>query len=355
MRHLLRPRRTGPDTESRRPSHRVRGFVGAAAFLASSLGAPALADEPLREGELPNWIPSLGIGIGIQSRDVRGTIDNPTNPFAQFAVANPLFGGAFLKGDTVRDEPQFRCRSTGQFAGFCFYYDDQSEAVDGTTLPLGMQLFGPPEPFFGRLRPFAQGAFAFDFNNRVVASSGFKPAGFAAAAQGGFPTLRVELEVDPDYTWWAGGGLAIQMPVDLPVFLKLGFNYSEQRMDLEGSIWRGYSVNTPNEFAERTSSSDELTIKSWGPSFGLEAEVWRIGSLAMNISADLLIFYPRSGTDARFSLEQPREDPPRGADPPYCGTPNAPTNCLQPARLSIDADETQYHGSIMLRFTWLGL
>jgi hypothetical protein len=327
-----------------------------AVALASCVASSAWGGEPLPEGELPNWIPSVGLGFGIQTRDMRGTISNPQNPFAQFSGLNPIFGGAFLKTDTIVTEPRFACRSAGQFAGFCFFFDDQTQAVDGATLPLGLQLMGPPAPVIpGRIRPFIQGAYAFDFESRVVASSGFKPAGFPVAAPDQFPTLRLELEVSPVSTWWAGGGLAIQAPIDMPLFLKLGFNYSQQDLDLQGNIWRGFNVNNPNQFTERTSVDGDMTIKSWGPSFGLEAEVWRIGSLAMNLSADFYVFLPRSGTDAFMTLQQPRVSGGLNPEPlPCTGNPGDATNCLQPAQFRIDADETQYHGSIMLRLTWLG-
>jgi hypothetical protein len=321
----------------------------AAIACAGVFAGAAQASDVLKDGEFPNWIPSLGAGFGLQSRDVHARIDNPDNPFAQFASLNPIFGGAFLKTDIVNSEPRFRCRPSGQFAGFCFFLADATEALDGGTLPLGGQLIGPAEPFLGLVRPFIHGAYAIDFDSRVIASSGFKPGGFPTT--GPLPKMRVQVEARPQSTWWAGGGIAVQVPIDIPVFLKFGYNYSKHEMDLEGDIWRGIVINNEDAI-RRTNAKDDLSITSWGPSFGVEAEVWRIGQIAMNLSADLLVFFPRDGTDTRFSLEQPRTS----GDPPQCSSsPNPPSNCLQPAFFSVDADETQYHGSLSLRLVWLGV
>jgi hypothetical protein len=350
MRRLLR--RAGPDsdaTSERGPERRSRRTAApCAALLAiSALLGPAAMGETLKEDELPNWIPSLGVGFGIHTRDVSARIDNPSNPFAQFAGINPAFGGAFLPTGVPINEAPFFCRPAGQFTGFCFFFDDDTTAVDGGSVPLGGQLIGPAEPFLGVVRPFVHGAFAIDFDSRVIAASGLKPAGFPTA--GRKPRLRIQLEARPEHTWWVGGGLAVQIPIDRPLFLKLGYAYSQHQMELEGSIWRNIVINNQDTI-ERLNNYDELKIKGAGPTFGLEAEVWRIGSLAMNLSADLLVFFPSSGTDARFEVNTPLS-----AGEVYCSAPNPPSNCVQPAFLTVDADETQYHGSLTLRLTWLGI
>jgi hypothetical protein len=136
MRRLLR--RAGPDSDTRsergsepergaaRRSQRMRTLACATLLATAALVAPAAGAEPLREDELPNWIPSFGVGFGIQTRDVRGRIDNPNKPglgvviseinnssippffkpiLIEQARANPLYGGAFLPTGVPIKEP----------------------------------------------------------------------------------------------------------------------------------------------------------------------------------------------------------------------------------------------------------
>jgi hypothetical protein len=302
-----------------------RGRVAGAAALAVLVLAPAArADE---EKQLPNWIPSLGIGVGMQSRDIDGDID------------------AFLKSGTTTGSSVLACVTAGPFAGFCDMSTSDSRASDGAALDLSGQLLGPAlgsVPL--RPRPFVHGGFAFEYDSRTIAESGFHPGSFDALFSE--PRLHTRLRANPDSLWYAGGGIALQMPIEFtPVFVKIGAHYMQERIDAIGTIDTG--IGSADDFVT-AEGSKELTIGGAGPSLGIEAEVWRFGPVGVQFAADVLMTFPLSGTDAQFEVEQ------AGATSPSCTDQPDAIPCVEPATFDFDADNIHYLGVATFRFAWLG-
>jgi hypothetical protein len=318
-----------------RGSGRIRLLPGRARCLALifTLGmlpaSKALGEE---EADLPPWVPSLGIGAGIQARAIDGTID------------------AFLFDGTLSPNLVSDCIPGGNvFEGFCDMSADESRTLDGGTLGGTLQLLGPSLASLPlHPRPFVHGGFFWNFDSRTIADEGFNPSSFETNFSE--PDLRTRLRGNPEYMWYTGGGVALQLPFESrAVFVKVGAHYLEDRVEVVGQVDRGFTVgdtvNTvTNEF------TDELTIKGVGPYLGVEAEIARFGPLTLNFVSDVLMTFPLSGTDSQFSIEEPFG----GGDPPSCTVSPGALPCVLPAQFSYDADSIHWLGFAGLRFSWIG-
>jgi hypothetical protein len=284
------------------------------------------------EAALPAWVPSLGIGFGIQARQVDGTID------------------ALLFDGTISTMIEASCFTTGPFAGFCNMGADDSRTQDGATLGGSLQLLGPSLASLPlRPRLFAHGGFFQGFDSRTIAESGQNPSAFINNGQE--PDLHTRLRGNPEYMWYMGGGIALQLPIESrPVFVKIGAHYLEDHVEVVGRIDRGFVV--PGDEIETRSAefSDDLTIPGIGPFLGIEAEIARFGPVALDFVGDVLMTFPLSGTDSQFSIEQPFG----GGDPPSCTVSPGAVPCVSPAQYTYDADSLHWLGFVGLRFSWIG-
>jgi hypothetical protein len=312
-------------------SPRLRRFAASASALALALLATASRAEE-QEQDLPSWIPSVGLGFGIQSREIDGNID------------------AFLLGGTVA-AATVPCQGLPPFnpalppiTGICDLSASDNRASDGAAFDISGQVLGPSlSSIWLKPRPFVHGGFAFEYDSRTIAEGGENPGSFDVNLQE--PDLRTRLRANPDFLWYVGGGVALQLPIEFtPVFLKIGAHYLEERMDAVGSIDQGVGEND----VLHVETTKSLKIGGAGPSVGVEAEVWRFGPVGVQAAADLLVTFPLSGSEAQMDLDQPDHAPfPSCADDPD-------VTCVEPAHFDFDADNVSYLGVASIRFAWLG-
>jgi hypothetical protein len=315
-------------------SPRLRRFA-ASALAVALLATASRADE--QEQELPSWIPSVGLGFGIQSREIDGSIV------------------AFLQSETTA-AATIECQSAPPtfpnlppIPGVCDLSSSENRTSDGAAFDISGQVLGPRISSIPGLswipwkpRPYVQGGYAFEYDSRTIAEAGDNPGSFDVNQQN--PDLHTRLRANPDYLWYVGGGIALQMPIEFtPVFLKLGAHYLEEHMDAVGSIDQGV-----NDMTLQVETTESLSIGGAGPSVGIEAEVWRFGPVGLQAAADLFVTFPLSGSDAQFDLDQPNT----GENPSCTVNPNV--TCIEPAHFDFDADNVHYLGVASLRFAWLG-
>ncbi len=305
---------------------RVRVHLRLALFLSWLPVFAATAGE----NDLPYWVPSLGIGAGIQSREIDASID---------AI---LFDGTLA---ATRIVPCGSSANPPLPGGYCDLSSAENRALDGGALDVSAQLLGPPlESVFLRPRPFLFGRFDLAFDSRTVAEKGSNPSSFEDNLQEA--DIRTRLRGNPEYFWYVGGGVALQMPIEwTPVFVKIGAHYMQDRVDVTGQIDRSQGAGT----LTTTEFTDELTTPGVGPSLGLEAQIARFGPVSLDFVADVLFSFPLSGTHSQFGVEQPTF----GGDPPRCSV-NPVAGCLEPADFNYDADSVHYFGVAALRFSWIG-
>jgi hypothetical protein len=320
-----------------------RRILPAVAALVILLRALASLAQEGDERVVPNWVPSIGLGFGLQSREINGTID---------AI---LFEGTTGPPPSTSELPCQTIPPTlpppfPPVPGFCNASGDDNTASDGGALDVSAQILGPPwksAPWNLRPRPFVHAGWADEFDSRTIVETGEIPSAFDNNP--GQPDLHVRLRANPNTIWYAGGGVALQMPIHFtPVFVKIGGHYLEERMDAVGSIDRGLAVAANQTEVFTTQNARGMTIRGAGPSFGVEAEIWRFGPVALQFVADLLVTFPLSGSKTSFDLDEPVF----GGDPPSCRTNPAP--CNPPAHFDFDADNPSYFGIASLRFGWVG-
>jgi hypothetical protein len=294
-------------------------------LLAGVLLAGALLDARAafaQEETLPAWIPSVGIGPGIHSRAAEGTVDG------------------LMKTSAVGPNTQIPC----DLQGFCLFYDQDERNIDGTAVGVSAQLLGPSAPTWPlRPRPFVQAALIRPFASRVLAESGYQPSDFDANGQE--PDLQLELNADPQLLWYTGGGAALQLPFERPVFIKLGAHYMEERLDMLGRIQRNVDNTTPLPEGRK---KEELTVRSIGPDIGLEVEVFRFGPFAAQLSADVLLSFPLNSLADTFQADQPLT--PAEIQQIELGLLQPP----EPADFTYDAENVHIFGTVWIRFAWLG-
>jgi hypothetical protein len=309
-----------------------RGRVAAcAAALAFALLASASRAQEDEEQELPSWIPSVGLGFGIQSREIDGNID-----------AVLLTGAISSVNLTCQGLPPFN-PALPPITGVCDASASDSRASDGAAFDISGQVLGPALASIPlKPRPFVHGGFAFEYDSRTITEQGLNPGSFDV--NGTEPDIHTRLRANPDSLWYAGGGVALQMPIEFtPVFLKIGAHYMEERIDATGSIDQGIG-----EVVLHTEATEELKIGGAGPSFGIEAEVWRFGPVGVQFAADVLVTFPLTGSDAQFDLDQPDSSP----FPSCANDPNV--TCIEPANFDFNADNVHVLGLASFRFAWLG-
>jgi hypothetical protein len=301
--------------------------------LALLLVALPVSSASAGENELPDWIPSAGIGAAIQSREVDGSIDA-----ILWDSNSPTFPTRIAPCGVFAGLPQ----------GFCNLSSRDTRAEDGAALDLSAQLLGPPlRSVFLKPRPFIYGRYELPFDSRTITEAGSNPNDFDTNLQE--TDIRTRLRGNPEGIWYVGGGVALQLPVEImPVFLKIGVHYMEDRVDAIGTIDRKVG-DEPKQTAE---AKKKMTMPGVGPSLGVEAEIARFGPLALNFVADVLFSFPLSGTEAEFSVDEPTS--PSDTVPQCSATGGTFPSCAEPAHFKYDADNVHYLGAVALRFSWIG-
>ena len=327
-----------------------RRVLPAVAALGILLRCAAAIAQEAEERVVPNWVPSVGFGFGIQSREINGNIDAIlfTNQTGQPpSVTIPC---------QTQNPPHNP--NLPPFVGFCDLGGAENRASDGAAFDLSGQILGPPwksAPWKLRPRPFVHGGFAFEYDSRTIVEVGISPSSFENAALE--PLAHTRLRANPNWIGYAGGGVALQLPIEFtPVFLKLGAVYTEEQLDAVGTVDRGIAgTQCPNPLIPcidtlSNDRTDALKIHGIGPSIGIEAEVWRFGPIALQAVADLLVSFPLSGDKTSFDLDQPSQP----GDPPSCVTNPTAAPCVSPAHFDFKADNPSFFGVASLRFGWVG-
>jgi hypothetical protein len=235
--------------------------------LAPSLARAEAGDEEESEEsgiDWTDWIPSIGPGFGVYSRDFEARAGSATpdiiqctgeqNPDNEVIPGNPTCRFFGLRTQLLAPSPfsfgitqpvTYQCTATaaGPFRvpplgpGWCGPYDGQSdEALDGASVAFHTQLLGPAFRFLpAEPRLLFQGGFALPQDSRVLAADGLKARDYPTAGQD--PRLRIELNVKPQQSWWIGGGVAFRLPIDrYTVRAKLSVHYTQEDFDTVGSI-----------------------------------------------------------------------------------------------------------------------
>jgi hypothetical protein len=300
-------------------------------------------ESSLGEFGLPDWIPSIGVGAGVQARDGEASF------------------GTLLRSDTPgTNENSYNCRNAtvfgvpNPFTQSCDFVDDSEDTVDGASLPLSLQLLGPSLddlPFGLRLRPLLHGGYSWNYSRRILAEAGNEVVDFDGNGQE--PDLRVEVEAENVSFWWSGAGIAVQLPLERPAFLKIAANYHEQDTRVFSRIDRRNTLATT-----RVREKDTLTIRGIGPSIGLEAEVARAGPLSFGVSADFLLTIPLSGADEQYQLSQQTLLSPFELSMADACAPGEVATfqdfCFDNFDTDVDLDNPFYFGSVQVRVSWIG-
>lgn len=282
---------------------------------------PALGQEDYPDG-LPDWIPSAGGGIGFFSRDVDGLSD-----------------GIIESGNLVAENCDDK--------GFCTFFDSDTRAVDGASIPVSGQLLGPAwESAWGKPRLLVHGGYGFPLKDRVVSETGFAPSDFDSNGQNA--DARVRLTGEPEHFWWAGAGVALQLPVDrYPVWVKLSVSYMEEETNVVGRVDQKIGTDPDNNNApvsDFRKEEDTLKIRHIAPAFGLEALFARIGPVALGLSGDFMLGIPIGSTDTKLVVLAPG----LGVDkPPGESTGGAVT-------FRYDGDSPWFWGGLTVRLVWVG-
>ncbi|HVN39788.1 MAG TPA: hypothetical protein VMW19_16620 [Myxococcota bacterium] len=321
-----------------------RRVLPAVAALGILLRCAASIAQETEERVVPNWVPSVGFGFGIQSREINGNIDAIlfTNQTGQPpSVTIPC------QTQTLSMPPPLP-----PFVGFCNLGGAANRASDGAAFDLSGQILGPPwksAPWKLRPRPFVHGGFAFEYDSRTIVEVGINPSSFQNAALE--PLAHTRLRANPNWIGFAGGGVALQLPIEFtPVFLKLGAVFTEEQLDAVGTIDRGGNDVNNKLFTVSNDRTEALKIPGVGPSVGVEAEVWRFGPIALQFVADLLVSFPLSDDKTSFDLDQPVFP----GDPPSCVTNPTAVPCVNPGHFDFKADNPSFFGVASLRFGWVG-
>jgi hypothetical protein len=349
-----------------------------AVLLVVPSGAGA-QEEELPEGG-PDWVPSIGVGFGIYSRDVTGRIEG-----VRTGTYFPRFQGQNLAPVTVtkgfvtltQAEPQsssslgnarkcttnvntYRAPQPNGLVGICGPFEDVgNESLDGGAPSFHAQLLGPSwrsAPLSPR--PFLQGMFALPISSRTIAHDGFKVSDFDTISSE--PQVRIEMSAQPKSFWQAGGGVALKLPWErYDVRAKLGLGFSQEQIDVTTKSWVAVRKSTPSIcpddppippggvnppiVAPLTEQKNTMNIQSITPSIGLEADVARFGPVMVSVSADTFFSVALSGTDQTFeSFDSARKG---------CNFDGSGTG--QVAH-SFKADDLQIFGTIGVRFGWVG-
>jgi hypothetical protein len=211
------------------------------------------------------------------------------------------------------------------------------------------QLLGPSLASLPlRPRPFVHGGIGWTFDSRTIVETGYNPSSFDNI--GTQPRIQTRMRSNPEYLWYVGGGVALQLPVEFtPVFLKIGGHYSQNRVDAVASVTRGFIDPEGNSVPVTNEITDEMNTPGAGPSVGIEAEIWRFGPVALQFVADVLFSFPLSDTEATIAVDEPL-----GPGEVYCKDAPNVFGCVSPAVFHYDADNIQYYGVASLRFGWVG-
>lgn len=287
------------------------------ACLLVLMAGPAWSQEEYPEG-VPDWLLTVGSGAGFFSRDVDGLIDG-----------------------VVRTSTTQAASCDNQ--GFCVFYDKETRSVDGLGIPIVAQLMGPAwESAWLQPRLFAQGGYTWPLKDRVVAEIGSTPSDFDTNGQE--PDVRLRLSGEPEYFWWAGAGVALQLPVHrYPVWVKLAVNYLEEETNVVGRADEQTGIDPITDDPVNEANIDEKTLKMRmiAPSLGLEALFARMGPVALGIAGDFMVGFNISSSDTKFVVQAP-------------GLTSIGPDSGGPVTFRYDADSPWFWGGLTLRFTWVG-
>ena len=315
-----------PRTGSHLLSHALCALL---ALFLSYVPAPTHAQDgapPPEEDALSGWIPSVSFGAGASSRRssgaIRGIVEAAT-------TGNQTGTRRFLCG-----------LANGLPRTSCLFATDTNTAHDYLTLDLGLQLMAPALDLPLRPRGFLHAGGALPLSDRIIASDGMKVSDFDF--NGLEPDVRLELEAQSGLSWFAGVGVAAELPIDLEltsqrVWLKLSFNYFEEQFRLRGEIVQG----VPFPVQDKANSNQTLTVRSIGPGLGVEALLWNAGPVTFGIGADFMVSFPLAADGTNFVVEAPGS--PAGVD-------GGPVDF----DFDFNADDFRYTGLVNLRMSWTG-
>ena len=318
------------------------------ALLSLPGGAPRAAEEEDRGGVdwWGDWIPSVGLGGGLMSRETEGSIGGGVSDFQV-----GIFGDVTVVEHGVRTDgtdSQLTTCIVGQErdnGALCEFYDESSTSVDGFVLTPSVQVLGPAlNPLPMRPRLLFQGGYGFPYVSRTVSAAGFKPVTFDDL--GAEPKVRLQLKGDQQYFWWVGGGVALQLPFDrYRTWLKLSASYSEEEIEAVARMDSFFAALGNSPLGSRN-VRQTLLIRSISPGIGLEAEVGSIGPVSFSISADTLISIALENDGSDFTDDAGNAllvSPTLG--------PNVPGG---PIEASYQPDDLSVFGILSVRFNWIG-
>lgn len=336
--------------------------------------AAGAGEEAEAPRTLPGWIPSIGPGFGIYSRDVKASAQGLIQK-DRIGVENgqivivPKVENGFRTGQLT--SAVYTCtRGSSAFpylevpplqAGVCGpFQDSNTSALDGPGISANGQLLTPAwSTAWLAPRGFVQGGFAWPLQSRTLAASGFKDP---PVRTGGEPGLRIQTKGDPNYFWWAGGGVAFQLPIEsYTVRAKLGLAYMEESVDAVSRIDQFVGVDTEGEPVKKiVKGTQNLTIRSIAPSIGLEADLARFGPLVIGLAADTMFSIALSGTNASTAPEDCADQSLQFesfaclSSPGTQSQPGAPFVPSGNGAFGFKADTLHIFGSVSIRFSWVG-
>lgn len=297
----------------------------AVVVLLLPLGAVAqeedeLLEEPIEEyggGELfdevrePDWIPTLKVGVGVDTQ--------------------------FTEGTVMADQIQTLGPFDVSFQGT----DDNP--VDGPAATGAIEIMGPE--IFDGVRPFFTAGLRDQLEGGTVVSR--------AQAMGDLQNTRVRLtlEVLQDQWWFAGLGAAFQLPFEgYNVKFKPSINYVGLKSEVAGVIIQPIlltSSTTNDDFRQESRSA--ITNHGISPRVELDAEVYRQGPISVGLYAELESMILLSGPlQHDFSTNSCRSF---GTSTPPCAGADGSTGR---AVFSLERSKVIIYGGVGLRVSWMG-
>ena len=325
--------------------HRTRGYCGSArssatttlatvamwTLLLAPFGAAALPPEE-EDGDSQPWIiPSFALGVGVYTRDIESSA---------FGVFSDSAGTLVLRDPREALVFPFQEPTGAQ----------RTTALDGQAIPFTLQFATKDFDLPGKPYIWFHGGYMEPFRSRTLAQDGDKPEDFdtnPVFSQGCTIFVedcpgdtRLQIKASPDSYWFIGAGAAARLPLDFaPVWVRLGVSYMEEEITYRGTIFQTFDQTNP--IVPATFLEDEVTIRSISPTIGLEAEVARVGPIAISILGETFLSIALDNEERSFSFQAPGQGFP---DNPNGGQGN----------FTFDPDTLHVFGGAHLRFSWIG-